>query len=163
MVFSSYRRTYLPSSYHIVQELQKYNIPDYRPRQEQYVLAYIACHPCSCLTNVLGSRKPSRKFGQRNACAAIVVLLSVRQRMRASRIKPSLSEHTIHQKPVQDPLAIRIRDLTGEDNVFILHDYIIFIMICNASVNLPLLYFLPIDESLARVVARGSLRVISWE
>lgn len=33
--FRSYRRTYMPSSYHIVQELQKYNIPDYRPRQEQ--------------------------------------------------------------------------------------------------------------------------------
>ena len=31
----SYRRTYLPASYHIAQELQKYNIPDYRPRQEQ--------------------------------------------------------------------------------------------------------------------------------
>ena len=33
----SYRRTYMPSSYHIAQELQKYNIPDYRPRQEQCV------------------------------------------------------------------------------------------------------------------------------
>ncbi|KAE9408669.1 calcium transporting ATPase [Gymnopus androsaceus JB14] len=31
-----YRRTYMPSSYHITQELQKYNIPDYRPRQEQF-------------------------------------------------------------------------------------------------------------------------------
>jgi len=31
-----YRRTYKPSSYHIAQELQKYNIPDYRPRQEQF-------------------------------------------------------------------------------------------------------------------------------
>ena len=41
MIFPSYRRTYLPSSYHIVQELQKYNIPDYRPRQEQYVLGYV--------------------------------------------------------------------------------------------------------------------------
>lgn len=27
----------MPSSYHIAQELQKYNIPDYRPRQEQCV------------------------------------------------------------------------------------------------------------------------------
>lgn len=27
----------MPASYHIAQELQKYNIPDYRPRQEQYV------------------------------------------------------------------------------------------------------------------------------
>jgi hypothetical protein len=34
---SSYARTYQPESYHIAQELQKYNIPDYRPRQEQYV------------------------------------------------------------------------------------------------------------------------------
>ncbi|KIK92679.1 hypothetical protein PAXRUDRAFT_829729 [Paxillus rubicundulus Ve08.2h10] len=31
-----YRRTYMPRSYHIAQELQKYNIPDYRPRQEQF-------------------------------------------------------------------------------------------------------------------------------
>ncbi|KAF9228273.1 phospholipid-translocating P-type ATPase [Gyrodon lividus] len=31
-----YRRTYTPLSYHIAQELQKYNIPDYRPRQEQF-------------------------------------------------------------------------------------------------------------------------------
>ncbi|KAG9018263.1 hypothetical protein FRB90_011717 [Tulasnella sp. 427] len=31
-----YRRTYHPASYHIAQELQKYNIPDYRPRQEQF-------------------------------------------------------------------------------------------------------------------------------
>jgi len=31
-----YRRTYIPASYHIAQELQKYNIPDYRPRQEQF-------------------------------------------------------------------------------------------------------------------------------
>ncbi|KAH8096781.1 calcium transporting ATPase [Cristinia sonorae] len=31
-----YRRTYMPESYHIAQEIQKYNIPDYRPRQEQF-------------------------------------------------------------------------------------------------------------------------------
>ncbi|OJA14910.1 hypothetical protein AZE42_09450 [Rhizopogon vesiculosus] len=31
-----YRRTYVPLPYHIAQELQKYNIPDYRPRQEQF-------------------------------------------------------------------------------------------------------------------------------
>ncbi|KAL4252396.1 Phospholipid-transporting ATPase [Abortiporus biennis] len=31
-----YRRTYLPETYHIAQEIQKYNIPDYRPRQEQF-------------------------------------------------------------------------------------------------------------------------------
>ncbi|KAF8512600.1 Ca-transporting ATPase [Hysterangium stoloniferum] len=35
-VWKYYRRTYNPTSYHIAQELQKYNIPDYRPRQEQF-------------------------------------------------------------------------------------------------------------------------------
>lgn len=35
-VWKYYRRTYYPLPYHIAQELQKYNIPDYRPRQEQF-------------------------------------------------------------------------------------------------------------------------------
>lgn len=34
-LYSSYQRTYWPQPYHIAQEIQKYNIPDYRPRQEQ--------------------------------------------------------------------------------------------------------------------------------
>lgn len=36
LAWKYYRRTYDPRSYHIAQELQKYNIPDYRPRQEQF-------------------------------------------------------------------------------------------------------------------------------
>ncbi|KAH9942242.1 phospholipid-translocating P-type ATPase [Epithele typhae] len=35
-VWKYYKRTYLPETYHIAQEIQKYNIPDYRPRQEQF-------------------------------------------------------------------------------------------------------------------------------
>ena len=31
-----YKRNYRPQSYHIVQEIQKFNIPDYRPRQEWF-------------------------------------------------------------------------------------------------------------------------------
>ena len=46
---SSYRRTYRPLPYHIAQELQKYNIPDYRPRQEQYVA--MAFHPTERVSN----------------------------------------------------------------------------------------------------------------
>lgn len=44
-ILRSYRRTYMPETYHIAQEIQKYNIPDYRPRQEQYV----------CLASCLGN------------------------------------------------------------------------------------------------------------
>ncbi|KAG9311983.1 hypothetical protein JVU11DRAFT_7253 [Chiua virens] len=36
LAWKYYRRTYAPRSYHVAQELQKYNIPDYRPRQEQF-------------------------------------------------------------------------------------------------------------------------------
>lgn len=35
-VWKYYRRTYLPQNYHIVQEIQKFNLSDYRPRQEQF-------------------------------------------------------------------------------------------------------------------------------
>jgi hypothetical protein len=32
----SYKRLFMPEPYHIVQEIQKYNLPDYRPRMEQF-------------------------------------------------------------------------------------------------------------------------------
>ncbi|SCU82094.1 LAFA_0C09032g1_1 [Lachancea sp. 'fantastica'] len=35
-VWKYYKRTYTPESYHVVQEMQKYNIGDYRPRIEQF-------------------------------------------------------------------------------------------------------------------------------
>ncbi|RXK37094.1 phospholipid-transporting ATPase [Tremella mesenterica] len=35
-VWKYYRRTYHPTPYHIVQEIQKFNLSDYRPRQEQF-------------------------------------------------------------------------------------------------------------------------------
>lgn len=31
-----YKRQYSPSTYHIIQELQKYDIPDYRPRMDRF-------------------------------------------------------------------------------------------------------------------------------
>ena len=36
LAWKYYRRTYDPRSYHVAQEVQKYNIPDYRPRQAQF-------------------------------------------------------------------------------------------------------------------------------
>lgn len=35
-VWKYYKRTYSPETYHVVQEMQKYNISDYRPRVEQF-------------------------------------------------------------------------------------------------------------------------------
>nr|KAJ3420256.1 hypothetical protein HK105_005907 [Polyrhizophydium stewartii] len=36
LVWKYYKRTYAPQAYHIAQEIQKYNIPDYRPRMERF-------------------------------------------------------------------------------------------------------------------------------
>jgi phospholipid-transporting ATPase len=36
LIHASYKRTCMPQPYHIVQEIQKFNIPDYRPRQEWF-------------------------------------------------------------------------------------------------------------------------------
>ena len=34
--WKAYKRCFRPEPYHVVQEIQKYNLPDYRPRMEQF-------------------------------------------------------------------------------------------------------------------------------
>jgi phospholipid-transporting ATPase len=63
----------MPSSYHIAQELEKYNIPDYRPRQEQFV---IISHPVT-IVNVDRARSLRFQKAIRKVRAA--------QRMRRNR------------------------------------------------------------------------------
>ena len=103
---SSYRRTYKPASYHIAQELQKYNIPDYRPRQEQY--AYWKPVPILCAHTILSvdSRKPSRKFVLFRGCDEIAGSLSVRQKTARNKIKRDSFGPTTHQRVVRGPLGI---------------------------------------------------------
>lgn len=139
--FHSYRRTYMPSSYHIVQELQKYNIPDYRPRQEQSaIFYYLSMYRDTKFGYVLGSRRRSRKFVPLSACEEIAVSHSARPRTQGNRIKPNSSERTTHQK-----LALVHPDIrciaTMQDVVFILHaDYLIFVVICKPPDNAPTYY-----------------------
>jgi phospholipid-transporting ATPase len=63
-----YKRMYRPQSYHHVQEIQKYNIQDYRPRYERPHIASAAC------TNVFlgwsNSKRPSAKSAKFSACAS---------------------------------------------------------------------------------------------
>lgn len=35
-LFSSYKRMYRTKSYHYIQEIQKMNLPDYRPRMDRF-------------------------------------------------------------------------------------------------------------------------------
>jgi hypothetical protein len=102
----SYRRTYMPRSYHIAQELQKYNIPDYRPRQEQYVPSFAPLH--DSLHIFPGFKKPSRRSALSNACAATVALPLARPKM-VSRIRRKLSGRTTRPNRVQDRRGINRR------------------------------------------------------
>ncbi|KAG0145463.1 hypothetical protein CROQUDRAFT_45753 [Cronartium quercuum f. sp. fusiforme G11] len=36
LAWKGYKRLFIPESYHVVQEIQKFNLPDYRPRMEQF-------------------------------------------------------------------------------------------------------------------------------
>jgi hypothetical protein len=89
-VLLSYRRTYLPRSYHIVQEIQKFNLSDYRPRQEQYVMYSHTFASAYLRLSFIGSKKLSRRFEQPNVCVASVDLLSVKLKVKR-KTKKSLS------------------------------------------------------------------------
>lgn len=76
----------MPLSYHIAQELQKYNIPDYRPRQEQYVPPFsLILRPI--LTGLVDFKKQSKKSARCSACVGIAVSHLVRRRMGRGRIR----------------------------------------------------------------------------
>lgn len=108
-LFTSYRRTYMPSSYHIVQELQKYNIPDYRPRQEQSVSFLVLVARYLRKLPYLGFKRPSRKFGQPNGCDETEVSPLVKLRIRVNKIRRSSYARTTHQRLVHDLLDIRLQ------------------------------------------------------
>ena len=86
-VLSSYRRTYKPLSYHIAQELQKYNIPDYRPRQEQYVAA--TCCLVIDIEYFSGSKRQLKKFVPYSGCGGTAGLPSARRKLLENRIRRS--------------------------------------------------------------------------
>ena len=107
----SYRRTYRPMPYHISQELQEENIPDYRPRQEQYVTSSACEHDVQLdwlMFHVPGSRKQSKKFVQFNACVEIVGSRLVRPRIPDGRTRPGSSEHTTHHRRTHGPPDYRL-------------------------------------------------------
>jgi len=118
----SYRRTYMPASYHIAQELQKYNIPDYRPRQEQYVYLEPILTMHAHVMIPKGSKKLSRKCVLCRGCDEIAGSLSVRPRTARNKIRRGSSEHTTHPRVLLGPLGI--------DYVTLLLDVRIRISLC---------------------------------
>lgn len=61
----SAKRMYYPQSYHHIQEIQKYNIQDYRPR---YAATYALCLILLTILEWNNSKKPSAKSDKFNEC-----------------------------------------------------------------------------------------------
>ncbi|KAI9702581.1 MAG: hypothetical protein M1836_001061 [Candelina mexicana] len=75
------KRMYYPQTYHHIQEIQKYNIQDYRPRYDPQLLN-ISLSPI-WLTEITlaewnSSRKPYEKFAKCNVPASSVAMLSLK-------------------------------------------------------------------------------------
>lgn len=102
MIFS-YRRTYMPASYHIAQELQKYNIPDYRPRQEQCVYRKPTPILRAHVIFSVGSKRLLRKCVLFRGCDETAGSLSVRLKTARNKIKRDSFELTIHPKALLSP------------------------------------------------------------
>lgn len=137
MIGLSYKRTYMPASYHIAQEIQKYNIPDYRPRQEQSVhsapfeLRTVSSYPCFLPAD---SKKPSRKYALYNVCGGIVGLLSVRRRIPHGRTSRGLYGRTTPRKQIPGLQVISCRG-DGSRAVFNLSRLCVFVFVLDARTS----------------------------
>src|SRR6187402_3676086 len=89
---------YYPQSYHHIQEIQKYNIQDYRPRYATVHPSY----PSNTFTDAVlewsNSKKQSAKCGKYSECVSSAAMRSRRQTSR----KPAYCKLTIPLESVED-------------------------------------------------------------
>jgi phospholipid-transporting ATPase len=101
------KRMYFPQSYHHVQEIQKYNIQDYRPR---YVTPLLCIphieEPLTSMTEWSSSKKQSAKSGKYSACASSVDTPSPKQTSR----KRGCYRRTILHKSVGGLVRWQVRE-----------------------------------------------------
>jgi phospholipid-transporting ATPase len=82
LTYHSAKRMYNPQTYHHIQEIQKYNIQDYRPR---YVFSLYYKSSIDTNSSNLAwsnSKKPFAKFAKSNVCANSVAMPSHKQMSR---------------------------------------------------------------------------------
>jgi phospholipid-transporting ATPase len=100
------KRMYYPQTYHHVQEIQKYNIQDYRPRyvKRSPCLRLLRSLPddCTCFSNTTdtfpewsNSRRQSARSAKYSACANSVAMPS-RKRTRVKRVscRPTIQQRS---------------------------------------------------------------------
>ena len=95
------KRMYRPQTYHHIQEIQKYNIQDYRPRYAAslssiiFLTLDIFANPSQPIV-WSSSRRPSARCGRCNACASSAVTPSHRQ----TRARPAFCRPTTRRSIV---------------------------------------------------------------
>jgi hypothetical protein len=99
---------YYPQTYHHIQEIQKYNIQDYRPRYTTYSFRNLELMANTCI-EWNNSKKQFEKCVKSNACASNVAMHFHKpmNRKRAS-YKPTIrreNEVDMERWPVQDRLV----------------------------------------------------------
>jgi phospholipid-transporting ATPase len=103
---------YYPQTYHHIQEIQKYNIQDYRPRYvtppKTLFAPFPSPYPPTSTNYVIGwnnSKKPSAKYVKCNECASSADMPSRKQ----TRVKRGFCRHMIQQEKEEDMERWRVR------------------------------------------------------
>lgn len=112
---NSAKRMYYPQTYHHIQEIQKYNIQDYRPRYVTLPLGHLFLVIFHANTKCAGwsnSKKPSARFGKYNACENSVGMLSRKQTSR----RQEYCKRTIPREREVDMEKWRVRDPRGGED-----------------------------------------------
>lgn len=79
LTFRSAKRMYYPQTYHHIQEIQKYNIQDYRPRLVYSIHSYASSHTNSLQDGAIPKSDPKSTASPTNAQTARVRLLASRR------------------------------------------------------------------------------------
>jgi len=119
---------YYPQTYHHIQEIQKYNIQDYRPR---YALYSFHAPASSQLLTFIGwnnSKKPSAKYAKSSVCGNNAVMPSRKQTSR----RRGCYRLTIPRENVADMEKWRVRNRKADD-MYALYDVWVFCCIVSSG------------------------------
>jgi phospholipid-transporting ATPase len=96
---------YNPQTYHHIQEIQKYNIQDYRPRYDS--LAILALfRPLTSFPVWNNSKRPSARYAKYSGCESNAATPSLKQ----TSPRPECYKHTTRRGNEADMERWRVRD-----------------------------------------------------
>lgn len=121
----SAKRMYYPQTYHHIQEIQKYNIQDYRPRYVLFIPISIDLGPLLILLpGWSNSKKPSEKSARSSGCANNVATPS----RKPTNPKHAYYKHTTQLGKEDDTEKWQVR---GRRDIEVYDDWVLCIFECS--------------------------------